>query len=417
MPRSGRKPRLAIASPWPPQGSGIADYSLRLARSLSETYEIDAVYDPSIRPAVDPSITPVPGPLLSRLRPLRAYRNILYQMGNSPAHAFLYRSMLAIPGVVTLHDPRLTHFHEAFGERPEVESGHLEREIARERPEDWRDIVASFDRMRDGPGGLGGGLIARGIDLNRRIVERSLAVVVHSRWAADRIKTKSPEHASKIHHIPFGVEVETIDPNERLETRERLGIPRDAVVFASLGFLSRGKMNEEAIEAFAAFVRDIPSAIFLFAGSSLDGGFAEKKAKSLGLGDRVRFLGRCSTAEFRDIARACDVGVNLRRPPTNGETSAALLDLMRVGIPTIITDVDAFGDEPESAVVRVRWEANRVAGLVGAMRQLAGDAGLRLRVGTAAHNHVRAHHRPGDVATRYVELLESTATRRLRNAV
>ena len=302
------KPRLAIVSPWPPQGTGVADYAARLAGLISQDYDVDACHDSGCRPESGAYI-PVPASLLGRLRPLRPYRNVLYQMGNSPAHSFLYPLMLERPGVVTLHDLRLGHFHEAFGERPEVRPGHLEREVAYDRPGESSQILRAIPAMRRSPVGVGGGLAALGIDLNRRVVERSRAVVVHSLWARDRARSLVPEHARKIVRIPFPASVEAPPgPEHREMIRDRLGLPRGAVVFAALGFLSPLKMNEEAIEAFAIVAREHSQIFLVFAGQDLGGGRAEQSARRHGIADRVRFLGRRSAGDFHDLASACDVG-------------------------------------------------------------------------------------------------------------
>ena len=52
----------------------------------------------------------------------------------------------------------------------------------------------------------------------------------------------------------------------------------------------------------------------------------------------MRFLGRPSDEDFLGLIDAVDLGVSLRRPPTNGETSGALLHLLRSGVPTIVSD-------------------------------------------------------------------------------
>ena len=415
-PTADRKPRVAIVSPWPPQGSGVADYAARMAGLISREYEVDACHDSGCRPEPG-AYTPVPTPLMGRLRPLRPYRNVLYQMGNSPAHSFLYPLMLERPGVVTLHDLRLGHFHEAFGERAEVPPRHLEREVAHDRPGEATEIMRAVPAMRRSPGGVGGGLAALGIDMNRRVIERSRAVVVHSLWARDRARSLVPDHARKIVRIPFPASVEPPPcPDRRKAICDRLGLPREAVVFAALGFLSPLKMNEETIEAFAIVAREHPKLLLVFAGQDLGGGRAEQAARRHGIEDRVRFLGRRSAEDFHDLASSCHVGINLRRAPTTGETSAALLDLMRWGVPTIVTDADAFADEPEDAVVRVRWGREGMSGLVREMRRLASEPSVRRRIGDRSREHLLCHHRPGDVAATYIDLIERTAPARHQGA-
>lgn len=409
MLHAHRKARIAVVSPWPPQPSGVADYAAKLVAELRCDYAIDAYHDPANPP--DSSLlgdaTPIPSPLLPRLIGLRQYKVILYQMGNSPYHAFLYPLMLALPGIVTLHDLRLTNFHETFGARRDVEPGHLAREIAHDRPEG--EIVNDLPAMRGERGGVPVALAARGIDLNRRVLERSRAVVVHSRWSCDRVTAMHPEHAAKIHRIPFGARREVVSPEARAAIRSRLGFEVDALVLASLGFLGWGKMNEEAIEAFAVAARDEPRALLVFAGKDLDDGRASRKAEALGLGDRVRFLNCTADADLCDLTRAADIGVNLRRAPTSGETSGTLFTFLRMGIPTIVTDVDSFNDEPDEAVLRVRWRDEGLPGLIEAMRSLLGDARLRDRLGDGARRLVETEHRWPVVASRYVELIEAVA--------
>jgi hypothetical protein len=95
---------LAVWSPLPPSPSGIADYAAEQLPALARHVELHAVVpDPR---AVDPS--------LAQRVPLRVPESSaadldLYQIGNSPAHAYAYRAALARPGVVLLHDVSLHH--------------------------------------------------------------------------------------------------------------------------------------------------------------------------------------------------------------------------------------------------------------------------------------------------------------------
>src|SRR6202034_3301666 len=109
------------------------------------------------------------------------------------------------------------------------------------------------------------------------------------------------------------------------------------------------------------------------------------EAWALGLADRVRFLGRQPAADYDDLIAATDVGVNLRLPPTNGETSAALLNLLASGVATVVTDVATFADYPDTVVRKVRWdEARGPEALRQALFSLASDRTARQAFGSAA---------------------------------
>jgi glycosyltransferase involved in cell wall biosynthesis len=144
----------------------------------------------------------------------------------------------------------------------------------------------------------------------------------------------------------------------------------------------------------------------VFVGQEADGGALRHHAEMRELGGRVRFLGRRTLDEFADLAAATDLGVNLRRPPTNGETSAALLNLLSSGVATIVTDVATFSDYPSHAVRKVRWEAEGQEGLRRAIGELARDKAARESMGQAAWEYVRAHHEWPRAAERYVEVIE-----------
>ena len=53
--------------------------------------------------------------LFDRFAAAKDYHAIVYQMGNSRYHNFMYPIMLRHPGVVTLHDFCLAGFHLHYG--------------------------------------------------------------------------------------------------------------------------------------------------------------------------------------------------------------------------------------------------------------------------------------------------------------
>jgi hypothetical protein len=111
-------------------------------------------------------------------------------------------------------------------------------------------------------------------------------------------------------------------------------------------------------------------------------------------------------ADFTDLIAASDLGINLRRPPTNGETSGALLYLLASGVATIVTDVATFADYPSTTVCKVRWESDGPAGLKHALHTLAADRAAREALGRAAHAYTRAYHEWSRVANLYVAVIE-----------
>ena len=103
----------------------------------------------------------------------------LYQIGNSPAHAFVYRAALARPGVVVLHEWSLHHLvlHETV-ERGDV-SAYL-REMRRAHGEAGTFVGRQVARA------LGGDLLPALFPLNDRLLESSLGIVALTEFVRAR---------------------------------------------------------------------------------------------------------------------------------------------------------------------------------------------------------------------------------------
>ncbi len=403
------RPRIAFFSPFPPMKSGVADYAVNLVSALSSTYDIDLYHDTGYvpQPALRaPDVMACDARLFPRNAAVRNYHAAVYQMGNSRFHTFLYELMLRVPGVVTLHDFCLAGFHLHYGHVRGMDRDYIRNELLFWYPEQRREIVATLKSLPWDWEIIARECARRGWFLNRRLLDASRRVVVHSPWCVERIHESSPEYADQVDLIPHGASVRVISLEERASVRARFGIPQSSLVVASFGFVHPDKMGPEAIDAFRALAATVPSALFLFVGEEADGGFTRKHAGDAGVLDRVRFLGRQNAADFLDLIAVTDIGINLRRPPTNGETSGALLHLLAAGIPTIVSDVATFHDYPECAVRKVGFDSDATDGLRRAMFELATRAELREALGCSAVAYSRAQHDWPKVAQSYVDAIE-----------
>jgi glycosyltransferase involved in cell wall biosynthesis len=175
---------------------------------------------------------------------------------------------------------------------------------------------------------------------------------------------------------------------------------------ASFGFIHPDKMSLQALDAFSPIARRDEKALFLFVGEEADGGLVRAHASALGLNDRTRFLGRQPASAFVELMAVTDLGVNLRLPPTNGETSGSLLNLLASSVATIVTDVATFSDYPSNVVRKIHWETGGLLELQRAMAELAGDRAAREALGSTALRHVEERHDWSLVARLYVEEIE-----------
>jgi glycosyltransferase involved in cell wall biosynthesis len=395
----------------------VSDYSAFLLEELRWHYSIDLVHDSGYIP--EPALAnrefmSCDYRLFNRVAAAKDYHAIIYQMGNSHYHSYMFESLLMHPGLVTLHDFCLPGFHLHYGESRGLGHRFIADELRRSYPEDREAIEGAlaswpldWEFVRE--------CVRRGWHLNRRILNAAQVMVVHSPWCALETEKGTPHHSGKVVVIPHGMHPKHISPAERVAVRERFRLPQDATIYASFGFINAEKMNLQAIEAFAFIAREKAASLFIFAGEEEDGGEARLHAEALGLSSRVRFLGRQPAEAFNALISITDIGVNLRLPPTNGETSGTLLNLLAAGVPTVVTDVATFSDYPDSSVRKVHWETEGREGLLRAMSELSSDPGYRNSLGKAAWNYVAGHHRWDHVSELYVNAIERCHQERLHS--
>lgn len=403
-----RKPTIAFFSPLLPQKSGVSDYSAFLLEELRSHYSFDLFHDSGYIPEsalANHEFMSCDYRLFDRIAAAKNYHAIVYQMGNSPYHSYMYNHMIRHAGLVTLHDFCLPGFHLHYGESRGLGHRFIADELRRWYPED-RDAIEdtlatwpmSWDFVRE--------CVHRGWHLNRRILESAQVMVVHSPWCVLETEKGTPHHSGKLLVIRHGIHPRSISLGERVTVRDRFRLPQDALIFGSFGFMNAEKMNLQALEAFAALTREDASSLFIFVGEEEDGGEARLHAEALGLSRRVRFFGRQPAEAFSALISVTDVGVNLRLPPTNGETSGALLNLLAAGVPTVVTDVATFSDYPASVVRKVVWETEGKEGLLRAMSDLSTDLEDRISLGKAAWNYVDKYHKWSEVGAQYVIAIE-----------
>ncbi len=409
------RPRIAFFAPLPPKRSGISDYSMSLLNELKSHFIIDLYHEPGYEP--EPGLARGEFAcrdyrLFKRFDHALQYHEVVYQMGNSSYHRFIYETLQRRGGVVTLHDFALTGFQFWMGQQADTPPDYFDREIAYSEPQGAEDYRNSTDEWGAEEGGLIRACIRRGIYMNRRVLEHGSRIVLHDTWGLRKLQQQHPEYVSKTAVIPLGTRAYTPSREEQLRVRTQFGLPHNALLIGCFGILHSTKMCVEVIESFHQLADELPHAMLLFAGQ--EKGFVEARTRvaELELGSRVRFLGHQPLDTFFQLAGATDIAVNLRRPPTNGETSASLLMLLGCGTPTIVNDVDTFASFPADVVSRIGWDAFGKFQLTAAMRALAVDAPRREQLGKRALEYVRRRHSWSQVAELYALLIDDAAKQR-----
>lgn len=395
---SGPRHPLTVFTPLPPERNGIADYAAMLLGSLAAHYDCAAACEDWLAEA--PEGVPVLDPALAHRR-IGAGGRVLHQLGNNPGHGFVLRALRLSPGVTTLHDPGLLYLHETAGESRETILAGMRATPVR--------LAGSYARhlRRHGISTRANHLL---FDLAGEVLARSRAVVVHSRFAAGRLRAMhgaaATAHVAVIPHL-----LPPLPMPARAEARARLGIPQDAFLVCTAGFANRAKRLDWVIEALDLAGAQGAAPLWIHAGAEraeefpLSARIAERPA----LRDRARVTGWLSEAALADHIAACDVLVNLRFPSA-GESSGSLARAFAAGVCCIVSDTGAYAELPREAVLHVPL-AGAVPELARMLAALAADPARAAAVGEAGRRHAQAEMALSAVAARYREVIEDSLGR------
>jgi len=390
------KPKIAMFSPIHPVKSGISGYTEKLIRFLHSIMDIDLFidgYDPDKR-AIPDNISVYHYREFEWLNRLRSYDLVVYHIGNSKHHQYMYPVLFRYPGVVILHDVNL---HRARAYK------HLNS----------NKLGDYLDEMRYCHGSTGedvGWLVARGFDgellydrfdMLDLICRSGSGFIVHNEYAVKQIQKTGCE--SRIVRVPFPcVEEELPDPSK---ARRFLNISSNEYVIASFGFIAPGKGLESALAAFQRLEKKQSECRFLLVGECLDMVYLNETLDNLT--DRTRrkisIPGYVSSDEYKQYLAASDVCINLRYP-SQGESSSALLGMMSAAKPVLISNYRQYREFPRDTCVHIDLSPDETEAVYQALSGLT-DPQIRIKIGQQAKKYVFKHHKTTQWTTQINDFL------------
>jgi glycosyltransferase involved in cell wall biosynthesis len=337
-------PRIAYCSPVNPAPTGISDYSEELLPYLAQYGDITLYLEESLRPT-----NPQPGRFLE-VRPLRQlpaaqrrrpYDAILYHMGNSPAHAAIWRAAQQVPGVIVMHDFVLHHFLLWYAANVERNVQHYVTHMVSHYGEEGHHVAQ---------------LMARGqftdaafrFPCCEQVVAAARAIFCHNRYVQQRVRVMRPEVPTAV--VPMGVPLSPLIGRD--EARAHLGLPPHTLLLASFGHINAYKRLEPALRALLALRTHHPDIRYILVGSVSPNYDAAALIERMGLHEAVTLTGYVDHHQFERYVAAADICLNLRYP-TAGETSASLLRLLGAGRPTLVSSTGSFAELPPGVAAQV----------------------------------------------------------------
>jgi glycosyltransferase involved in cell wall biosynthesis len=388
--------RVALWCPLPPAPTGIADHVAEsLPYLVSRCDLVLVVEDPA---AVDPEVARQARVVTPDTVPPAEVD--VYEIGNSPAHGYVYRAALARPGVVVMHEWGLHDLvlHETAGRG---DPAAYVREMRHGHGEAGAFVARQVLR------GLGGDTLPARFAANDRLLESSLAIVATTGFTARNAAGRLP--GRPVIQLPLHVVAPASPLVDRAAARRELGLPADALVVTAPGLATRAKRLEVAIRAVARARSEHPAVRLVVAGPREEALPLESWAAAAGLQDALVVTGRLSLADLERHLAAADLVLALRYP-SRGEMSAVLLRALAAGRPTLVTaGTPATEEFPEGIVVPVDPGAREEAELAGWIGALADRPALSEAIGRAASSVVRERHDAGALAAGLVRFLAEVA--------
>ncbi|MGH7556106.1 MAG: glycosyltransferase, partial [Longimicrobiales bacterium] len=234
--------------------------------------------------------------------------------------------------------------------------------------------------------------------LHRPLVDRYIAV---SAEIGRKLTGELGVPPRKVRVIPNGIEVvrQSAD-GAALRASLRIGSSTSLVLTAAR--LEDQKGHRFLIDA----AKEVPDALFVFAGQGPARSELEALARRNGLAGRIRFLGW--RGDMPALVSACDVFV---LPSLYEGTPLALLEAMGAGKPVIATRIPGISEIVSHGQTGVLVEPADPVALASSIRSLLGNPAEGLRLGLAAEQIVKTRFNAASMTRDVVDLYEQLAGR------
>ncbi|MFN2468572.1 MAG: glycosyltransferase family 4 protein [Gaiellaceae bacterium] len=194
--------------------------------------------------------------------------------------------------------------------------------------------------------------------------------------------------------------------------RALLGIPRERFILGWVGRMTGVKRTDDVLLALKRLREAGIDAGLCMVGDGPDRDHVEQRARDLGVVRQCYFLGY--QEDVSAFFAAFDAFV---LPSANEGTPVSAIEALAAGLPVVANRVGGVPDVVRDGVDGVLVELGDVAGLARALERLAGDPGLRERMGRAGRERVLPRYSVerliDDVDLLYRSLLEAEGLGRL----
>jgi glycosyltransferase involved in cell wall biosynthesis len=391
-----QRPKLAYVSPFPPEKSGIADYSADLLPELSRYYEIDVIV---AQDAISDQWVMANCSIHSIqwfVENFGHFNRVVYHIGNSTFHQHMFELLKAIPGVVVLHDfylsGLLAHM-DTHGFAP----GCWEQELYNSH-----GYVALFDLLH----AKDTADVVYKYPCSLSVIQSSLGVIVHSLNSIRLSHRWYGKGSNDWAVVPLMRNCQ-ISMDKGI-ARKKLGIDLNDFLVCSFGILGPTKLNQRLLQAWfkSRLARD-DKCHLVFVGENPSDHYGQALLAMIchsPVVKNIHITGWTAKEVYHRYLAAADVGVQLRTL-SRGETSAAVLDCMNYGLATIVNANGSMAFLEDKAVWKLPDEFSDEQ-LVEALETLWQDTRCRGQLCQTARGAILKDHNPRACCDLYCEAIE-----------
>ncbi|MEA5093475.1 MAG: glycosyltransferase [Sedimentibacter saalensis] len=336
--------RIAFFSPLPPIESGISDYSVDILNELSKYFDIDVYIDDSYKPCCDFGFNINIYNHKNYKSKSSMYFDVIYQVGNSEYHMYMWDYIKEHRGTVVLHDYNLhgvaqfAALHKKNNEKLYRE--YLQYDFASEIVDDY------LQELHDGKTNIK----IYEMEINSFLINFANKIIVHSDEAREKLLKKDIHRNVKT--IQSYAKIESLVDNNEIKTN--MQIDKDTIIMASFGHVHETKRIMPILNAFNQLVKKHNNVKYYFVGKLDDNikSTFEIFIKDNHLEDNVIVTGYTELEEFVKYIDLADICFNLRYP-YNGETSGSLMRILAKGKCVVVNDIGSFGEIPDDCCIKL----------------------------------------------------------------
>jgi glycosyltransferase involved in cell wall biosynthesis len=365
--------KIAYVSPWPPQRSGIANYSFEIVRHLKEYVDITLYLEnPEESNAESFGLEVEDISLLPQNR--GKYDCVIYHIGNNKHfHQKIYQMAWKYPGIVVVHDFNIHPFlaDSFLGKKDEyLYADALIEGYAEDGKSSYASVKSDvfYPEIWKFP-------------MSHALVKRSIATIVHSQWVKKQL-----QEVDNVFVVPHGsIDNRTMDrSNNTTILKKHFDISPDNFVISTFGFVNALKRVSQVLEAIKVLVDLGYPVKFLIGGNLIDPSLKiEEKIQSLGISSNVVISGYLSDENFDDCIKMSDIIINLRCPSL-GESSGALMKALSYAKACLVSNYQQFTELPDSVCWKVDIGEIEVPLIVAYLEELMRNPSIRKQLGNNA---------------------------------